>query len=181
MTVTSPWWKLSSVSVCRHVAFVFTTVPVFLNADHPAKGGVAGVQFDSRCRWALHLHRGGTRTEPVLQRCQRQTAPPAPGESRCTQPRMVLFTLQYTDSLWHIDCKRTLIWTAIWHWFESVYPLFFVILIPREIAPARFIHLIFLLLCICSDVIRLNREKKNHFLKEMLRSKITNAYFYPSA
>lgn len=69
---------------------------VFLHADHPAKGGVAGVQLSSGCRWALHLHSGGTWTEPVLQGCQRQTAPAAPGESMHTQPHTFQFASQHT-------------------------------------------------------------------------------------
>lgn len=39
---------------------MLTTVPVSLHADHPAKGGVAGIQLSSGCRWALYLHSGGT-------------------------------------------------------------------------------------------------------------------------
>ena len=48
--------------VCLEVCELCYSPPrlLFLYADHPAKGGVAGVQLSSGCGWALHLHSGGT-------------------------------------------------------------------------------------------------------------------------
>lgn len=79
----SPLWHHLLTVGCIQGLWVFITL-VWLCADHPAKGGVAGVQLSSRCGWTLHLHGGGTGTESLLQRCQRTSAPPAPGESRHT-------------------------------------------------------------------------------------------------
>lgn len=100
--------------VCLHVGFVFKTVPVFLYADHPAKGGVAGVQLSSGCRRTLHLHSGGTRTESVLQRRQRQTAPPAPGESTRTRPHVSFYVMIHRLALAysHLNPYRHV--TPIW-------------------------------------------------------------------
>lgn len=62
------------------VTLICTTV--FPLADHWPQGRLAGVQFSPGCRWPLYLHSGGTRTEPVLQRCQEPTAAPAAGEGK---------------------------------------------------------------------------------------------------
>lgn len=59
-----------------------------LSADSRAQGGLAGVQLGPGCGWALHLHRSGPWTEPLLQRCQEQAASAASGEGvRLKRPR----------------------------------------------------------------------------------------------
>lgn len=79
ITISSVFIFFVSTEVCA-VNLCFAC----LCADHQAKGGLAGVQLSSGCRWALYLHSGGTWTESLLQRCQRQTAPPAPGKGMNT-------------------------------------------------------------------------------------------------
>lgn len=99
LTVTSPILLALQhlwLSVCD-----FSILPVWLHADHPAKGGVAGVQLGSRCRWTLHLHSGGTWTESLLQRRQRPSASPAPGESRHNHTSVNCFSAETTSQT---DC-----------------------------------------------------------------------------
>lgn len=74
--------RLCTLATMTSPLLTFLIMPVWLHADHPAQGGVAGVQLSSRCRWTLHLHGGGARTEPLLQGRQRPPASPAPGKSR---------------------------------------------------------------------------------------------------
>lgn len=92
------WHHLLTVG-CAQALWLFI-LPLWLHADHPAKGGVAGVQLGSRCGWTLHLHGGGTRTESLLQRRQRTSASPASGESTHTRlPSRQCKTLLYRHCL----------------------------------------------------------------------------------
>lgn len=49
----------------------------FLSDTNKPSGRLAGLQLSTGPRWPLHLHRGGSRTEPVLPRRKKQTTPAA--------------------------------------------------------------------------------------------------------